>query len=380
MLSEEQRLIVDAARAFAKDRLLPGAEAREKAGIIEPDIRRELGELGFLGMTVAPEWGGVGATYEAYSLALMEIAAGDGAVSTFVSVQNAPLGTILSVYGTEAQKKRHLRPLARGEVVGAFALTEPEAGSDASALRTRAVRNGPSYVVDGAKQFITSGSIADKVILFAVTDPGAGKRGISCFITSTDVPGYTVVKNEQKLGQRASDTSALVFENLEISEDDRIGDEGEGYAIALSSLEAGRIGIAAQSVGMAQAAFDCARDYAMERKAFGKPIFEHQAVAFRLAEMETELEAARQLTLAAARLKDAGQPCLREACMAKLFASEAVERICSDAIQTLGGYGYLSDYPVERIYRDARVCQIYEGTSDVQKIIITRQMAARAKS
>ncbi len=374
MFTDDQRMIADMARAFAQDKLAPGAPAREEAGEIEPDIRREMGALGLLGMTVAPEWGGSGADYVSYSLALMEIAAGDGAVSTMMSVQNAPVGEILSRYGNDEQKETLLRPIAQGEMIGAFALTESHAGSDASAITTRAVRDGEGYVLNGAKQFITSGKIAGLIIVFAVTNPDAGKGGITCFALPADTPGFTVSKTEEKLGQRASDTSALSFDDVAIPESHRIGDEGQGYSIALSSLETGRIGIGAQSVGMARAAFDVARAYAFEREAFGKPIFEHQAVAFRLAEMETELEAARQLVLNAARMRDAGEPCLREACMAKLFASEAAERVCSGAIQTLGGYGYLSDFPIERIYRDVRVCQIYEGTSDIQKLIIAREI------
>jgi len=374
MLSEQQQMIADTVRAFAQERLAPGAAAREQAGEIEPDIRRAMAELGLFGMTVDPRWGGAGADYVSYALALIEVAAGDGAVSTMMSVQNAPVCAILSRFGSEAQKEQWLRALATGQIIGAFALTEPQAGSDAAALRTRALRRGDRYLVNGAKQFITSGRIAGAAILFAVTDPAAGKKGISCFITGTNAPGYQVAKCEAKLGQKASDTVALHFDDLEIAAENRIGAEGQGYAIALSSLEAGRIGIAAQSVGMARAAFEVALDYARERNAFGKPIFQHQAVAFRLAEMQTELVAARQLLLHAAELMDAGAPCLREACMAKLFASEAAERICSGAIQTLGGYGYLADYPLERIYRDVRVCQIYEGTSDVQKLIIARLM------
>jgi alkylation response protein AidB-like acyl-CoA dehydrogenase len=374
MLTEEQNMIADMARTFALEKLAPGAEAREAAGEIELSIRDEMGHLGLLGMTVSPEWGGVGADYVSYALALIEIASGDGAVSTMMSVQNAPVNAILDRFGSDAQKERYLRPLAQGAFIGSFALTEENAGSDASAIRTRAIREGDHYVINGAKQFITSGKIAGATILFAITDPVADKKGISCFIVPNDTPGFSVAKTETKLGQRASDTSALSFDDMKVPLDALIGEEGQGYGIALSSLETGRIGIAAQSVGMAQAAFNAAKQYAFERESFGKPIFEHQAVSFRLAEMETKLEAARQLTLNAARLKDAGVACLREACMAKLFASEAAEEICSGAMQTLGGYGYLADFPVERIYRDVRVCQIYEGTSDIQKIIIAREM------
>ncbi|MFP6582871.1 MAG: acyl-CoA dehydrogenase family protein [Candidatus Hydrogenedentota bacterium] len=374
MFTDEQKMIAEMARSFAQEKLAPGAAAREAAGEIELSIREEMGQLGLLGMTVDPDWGGVGADYLSYALAIIEIAAGDGAVSTMMSVQNAPVNAILSTYGSDTQKERFLRPLAQGEFIGAFALTEANAGSDASAIRTRAILEGDHYVINGSKQFITSGKIAGATILFAVTDPTAGKKGLSCFIVPNDTPGFEVANTEQKLGQRASDTSALSFTDMKVPIDLRIGDEGQGYGIALSSLETGRIGIAAQSVGMAQAAFDVAKQYSFERESFGKPIFEHQAVSFRLADLETKLEAARQLTLNAARMKDAGTPCLREACMAKLFASEAAESICSGAMQTLGGYGYLADFPVERIYRDVRVCQIYEGTSDIQKLIIAREM------
>ncbi|MEM9303086.1 MAG: acyl-CoA dehydrogenase family protein [Pseudomonadota bacterium] len=373
--TDEQRMIHEAARDFSREVLAPGAVARESAGEIESAVLSGLSELGFLGMTVPEADGGVGADYVAYALALMEIAAGDGAVSTMVSVHNAPFCAILQRFASPEQKQRWLTPAAAGEFIGAFALTEPHAGSDAAALRTRARRENGEYVISGSKQFITSGRIAGASLAFAVTDPDAGKKGISCFYVPAETPGLSVAKTEEKLGQKASDTSALAFDDMRLGEEYRIGDEGQGYAIALSSLETGRIGIAAQSVGMAQAAFDCALTYARERESFGKPIFEHQAVQFRLADLETELEASRQLTLHAARLKDAGEPCLREACMAKLFASEVAEKVCSGAIQTLGGYGYLADYPVEKIYRDVRVCQIYEGTSDIQKLIIARQMS-----
>jgi butyryl-CoA dehydrogenase len=329
-------------------------------------------------MTVDPEWGGAGTDYVAYALALMEIAAGDGSVSTVMSVQNAPVCAVLAGHGSDEQKARWLRPLASGTMIGAFALTEPGAGSDAASLKTRAVRYGDRYVIDGAKQFISSASVAGVAIVFAVTDPAAGKRGISAFLVPTDTKGFVVSRIEDKLGQKASDTCALAFEGLELPAENLLGREGEGLRIALSSLEQGRIGIAAQSVGMATAALDYAVAYARERRQFGRPIIEHQAVGFRLAELATRLEAARQLVLHAARLRDACQPCLKEACMAKLFASEAAEAICSGALQTLGGYGYLRDYPVERIYRDVRVCQIYEGTSDVQKLLIARQLTAAA--
>lgn len=367
-------MVVETARAFAAETLGPGADARARAGAIEPAVLSALGELGFLGATVSPDWGGTGLDYLTYAMALEEIAAGDGSVSTLVSVHNSPTCLILERFGTDAQKERWLRPMASGEAISCFALTEPQAGSDASALRTRAVRTDTGWVINGAKQFISNGRIAKVCVLFAVTDPTAGKKGISCFIVRTDTPGFTVARTEEKLGQHASDTCAIHFEDMAVQADTMIGTEGEGYRIALSTLEAGRIGIAAQSLGMARAALDYATAYAKERRSFGEPIISHQAVQFRLVEAKTRLEAARQLTHHACRLKDAGEPALEAACMAKLFASEVAEAVCSAAIQTLGGYGYLADYPVERIYRDVRVCQIYEGTSDVQKIILGRML------
>jgi hypothetical protein len=375
MLTDEQAMIRDMARTFAQERLAPKAREREKAGTIEPEIIAELAELGFLGMTIDPEWGGAGADYVSYALAMIEIAAGDGAVSTMVSVHNAPVCAVLDRFATPEQKERWLRPLAEGRHIGSFALTEPQAGSDASNLKTRATRANDGYVINGTKQFISSARIGRTTVLFAVTDPDKGKKGISCFVVANDTPGFSVVRVEEKLGQKASDSCALAFEDMRVPFEDRIGEEGQGYAIALSSLEAGRIGIAAQATGLAQAAFERALAYAKERVAFGRPIFEHQAVQFRLSEMATELEAARQLVLNAARLKDAGQPCLKEACMAKLFCAQAAERITSEAIQVLGGYGYLADFEVERLYRDQKVCQIYEGTNDIQKLIIARQLA-----
>ena len=376
MLSADQQLIDETARRFSREVLAPGASARESRQAIESDVFAGLAEMGLLGMTVSPDYDGAGADYVSYALALMAIAEGDGAVSTVMSVHNAPFCAILERYGSEQQKQRVLRPAARGEFIGAFALTESHAGSDASAIRTRAVRSDRGYVINGGKTFITSGQIARWAVVFAVTDPGNPKRGISAFLVPTEARGYKVTKVEHKLGQAASDTCCLAFDDLEVSADMLIGAEGEGYRIALSSLEAGRIGIASQSVGMAQAAFDHAVRYANERRSFGKPLIEHQAVSFRLAEAKTRIEAARQLVLSAARLKDAGSPCLEQACMAKLFASETAEAVCSIAIQTFGGYGYLADFPVERIWRDARVCQIYEGTSDIQKIIIGRGLVA----
>jgi alkylation response protein AidB-like acyl-CoA dehydrogenase len=367
-------MVVDMARKFSTERLAPHAAAREKAKRIEPEIIAEMGELGFLGATTSAEWGGSELDAVTYALVLEEIAAGDGAVSTLVSVHNSPTCMVIEKYGTDAQRDRWLRPLASGAHVGSFGLTEPGAGSDASNLKTRAVKKGDRYVLNGAKQFISNGTLPGSITIFAVTDPSAGKKGLSCFVVPKDAPGYKVARVEDKLGQAASDTCALVFEDLEVSEDQRIGAEGQGYRIALSTLESGRIGIAAQSVGMARAALDYAIAYAKDRRAFGVPIMEHQAVSFRLVDAKTRLEAARQMTLHAARLRAAGEPALEAACMAKLFASEAAEAVCTAAIQTLGGYGYLADYPVERIYRDVRVCQIYEGTSDVQKIILQRML------
>ncbi|WP_420468757.1 acyl-CoA dehydrogenase family protein [Panacagrimonas sp.] len=376
MLTEDQNLIFDTARRYAHEVLAPGAAEREKAQAIEPAVFRGLAEMGLLGMTVSPDYDGAGADYVSYAAALMAVAEGDGAVSTVMSVHNAPFCAIVERYGDAAQKETVLKPAARGEFIGGFALTESHAGSDASALRTRAVRHGDRYVLNGAKQFITSGKIGKYVIAFAVTDPANPKRGISAFLVPTDTKGYTVSKIEHKLGQKASDTCSLNFDDMEVPVENLIGTEGEGYRIALSSLETGRIGIAAQSIGMAQAALDAAVRYAAERKSFGKALLEHQAVSFRLVDAKTRLEAARQLVYSAARMKDAGLPCLDQACMAKLFASETAEAVCSAAIQTFGGYGYVEDFPVERIYRDVRVCQIYEGTSDIQKIIIGRSLAA----
>ena len=375
ILSEEQILIRDTARAFAADKVAPAARRWEREGSIPADVLREMGALGLLGMTVPPEWGGAGADYVSYALALEEIAAGDGALSTVMSVNNAPVCAAIQRYGSDAQKEQWLKPLARGEMIGAFALTEPQAGSDASALRTRAVRNGNGWVLDGTKQFITSGRLAGVAMVFAVTDPAESKRGISCFLVPTDSSGYRVASLESKVGQRASDTCQLAFERCAVPADAMLGGEGEGYRIALANLEAGRIGIAAQSVGMARAAFEAARAYAADRQAFGVPIVQHQAVQFRLADMATKISVARQMVLHAAALRDAGQPCLTEAAMAKLFASEMAEEVCSAAIQVHGGYGYSADFPVEKIWRDVRVCQIYEGTSDIQRLIIGLALA-----
>ncbi len=372
LLNDDQVMVRDMARDFARRELAPHAAEWDRDGMISTEALAAMGKLGLLGMCVEPEWGGAGADFISYILALEEIAAGDGGASTVMSVNNSPVCAALVEYATDAQKARFLVPLAKGEHIGAFLLTEPQAGSDASNLRTRAVRQGESYIINGQKQFITSGKIASTAMIFAVTDPDAGAKGISCFLSPTDAPGYKVVRLEEKLGQRGSDTAQISLDDLQVPADMMLGREGEGYRIALANLSTGRIGIGAQATGLARAAFEHALAYAQEREAFGKPIFEHQAVAFRLAEMATRIETARQLTHHAASMLMAGQPCRKEASMAKLFASEMAEQVCSDAIQTLGGYGYLNDFPVERIYRDARVAQIYEGTSDVQKILISR--------
>jgi len=371
-LSETQTAIRDVVRAFARERIAPASRQFEAAGGYPRELFEELAALGLMGMTAPEDLGGAGADVVSYALALMEIAAADGALSTIISIQNSLIVSGLIRDGSPAQRERFLPGLLAGRTIGAFALTEADAGSDASALRTRARRVDGGYRLDGAKQFITSGRTAGLAIVFAVTDPAAGKKGISAFLVPTDRPGYSVDKVEHKLGQGASDTCALRFDDLFVEEDLRLGEEGEGYRIALSNLEAGRIGIAAQAVGMAQAALELAVAYAKERRSMGKAIIEHQAVGFRLADLAAALEAARQLVLHAASTRDAGLPCLAEASMAKLVASETAERVCSGAIQTLGGYGYLEEFGLAKIYRDVRVCQIYEGTSDIQRMVIAR--------
>lgn len=373
-LTDTQIAARDMARQFAQEKLAPGAAKRDEEASFPHDLITEIGTLGLMGMLIPEQHNGAGLDYVTMALVLEEIAAADGAISTIVSVQNSLVGVGLLNYGNDAQKEAFLKPVATGEKLGAFALTEPQAGSDASALRTTAAKDGDHYIINGAKQFITSGKNADLCFLFAVTDPAAGKKGISAFIVPTDTKGYNVTKVETKMGQTASDTATLMFDDMRVPEACRLGEEGEGYKIALSNLEGGRIGIAAQAVGMARAALDAAMAYAQERTAFDKPIYEHQAVSFRLAEMATDLEAGRQLLLHAASMRDANIPCLKEACMAKLFASEMAERVCSGAMQTLGGYSYLKDFPIERIARDVRVCQLYEGTSDIQKLIISNKL------
>ncbi len=375
ILSEEQQMIRDALRTFAQEKLAPNAARWDKEHHFPQAELKELAALGAFGVAVPEELGGAGMDYVSLALVLEEIAAGDGGTSTVISVNNCPVCSIAMMYANDEQKQRFLRPLAQGEMLGAFCLTEPHTGSDAAALRTTATRDGDFYVLNGVKQFITSGKYADVAIVMAVTDKAAGKKGISAFWVPTNTPGYIVARLEEKMGQHSSDTAQILFENCRIPAANLIGTEGQGYKIALSGLEGGRIGIASQSVGMARAAFEAALHYAKERETFGKVIFEHQAVQFKLADMATQIEAARQLIMHAASMKDAGLPCLKEAAMAKLFASEMAEKICSDAIQIHGGYGYVTDFPVERIYRDVRVCQIYEGSSDIQKILIGRALA-----
>ena len=375
LLTQDQEMIRDAVRAFAQVELWPHAARWDKEHYFPREAHQGLAALGAYGICVPEEFGGTNLDYVTLALVLEEIAAGDGGTSTAISVTNCPVNAILMRYGNPAQKKHWLSKLAQGELLGAFCLTEPHVGSDASLLRTTAVKDGDGYCLNGVKQFITSGKNGQLAIVIAVTDKGAGKKGMSAFLVPTDAPGYVVARLEDKLGQHSSDTAQINFDSCRVPAENLIGAEGEGYKIALGGLEGGRIGIAAQSVGMARSAFEVALAYSKERQSFGTAIFNHQAVGFRLAECATQLEAARQLIWHAASLRDAGLPCLKEAAMAKLFASEMAEEVCSAAIQTLGGYGYVSDFPVERIYRDVRVCQIYEGTSDVQKIIIQRALA-----
>ena len=378
LLSEDHIAVQDAVRAFVQAEIAPHAAAWDKGHTFPAAQLKGLAALGCYGVAVPTEWGGAGLDYLALAIILEEVAAGCGATSTVVSVNNCPVCSILMGYGNADQKERFLKPLARGDMLGAFCLTEPHVGSEAGGLKTTAVREGDSYVLNGVKQFITSGKNGNVAIVMAVTDKAAGKRGISAFIVPTQTPGYTVARVEDKQGQHASDTAQILFDNCRVPAANLLGEEGMGLKIALSGLEGGRIGIASQAVGMARAAFEAALAYSKDRTSFGQPIFQHQAVQFKLADMATQIEVARQMIHHAASLKDAGRPCLKEAAMAKLFASEMAERVCSDAIQVFGGYGYISDFPVERIYRDVRVCQIYEGTSEVQKILIGRALAQSA--
>ncbi|MGF6528963.1 acyl-CoA dehydrogenase family protein [Variovorax sp. PvP013] len=376
LLTSDQEAIRDAVRDFCQAELWPNAARWDREHSFPADAHRGLAELGAYGICVPEADGGAGLDYVTLALVLEEIAAGDGGTSTAISVTNCPVNAILMRHGNAQQKKDWLWPLAQGRMLGAFCLTEPQAGSDASSLRTTARRDGDHYVIDGVKQFITSGKHGQVAIVVAMTDKAAGKRGMSAFLVPTDAPGYHVARLEDKLGQHSSDTAQINFDGCRVPAANLLGAEGEGYRIALGALEGGRIGIAAQSIGMARSAFEVALAYAKERQAFGGAIFDQQAVGFRLAECATRIEAARQLTWHAASLRDAGRPCLKEAAMAKLFASEMAEQVCSAAIQTLGGYGYVNDFPLERIYRDVRVCQIYEGTSDIQKLLIQRALAA----
>ena len=376
-LTDEQSLIRDSVRDYVQNRIAPYAAEWDKNGHFPTEQLKEMGELGLFGMVIPEQWGGSETGYVGFALALEEVAAGDGSCSTILSVTNSVVCGSLLGSGSEYLKTQYLKPLASGQMLGCFCLTEAQAGSDASALKTRATREGDDYLLNGSKTFITSGKNAQVAIVFAVTDPQAGKKGISAFVVPTDNPGYQVGTIEQKMGQHASDTAQVFLKDCRVPVDHRLGDEGDGYKIALMNLESGRIGIGAQSVGMARAAYEIALDYAKERQTFGKPIIEHQAVAFRLADMATQLEAAHLMVINAARLRDAGEPCLKQASMAKLFASEAAEKICSSAIQVLGGYGYLKDYNLERIYRDVRISQIYEGTSDIQRIVIAREIGGK---
>jgi alkylation response protein AidB-like acyl-CoA dehydrogenase len=376
ILTEEQERIRETARQFARRALAPHSAEWDRTATFPREAIRELGKLGFMGMTVPPEWDGAGADYLSYAIAIEEIAAGDGAVSTIMSGHNSVGCMPLVMYGSPEQKERFLRPMARGEMLSAFALTEPQSGSDAGTVRTRAERQRSRYVLNGTKAFVTSGRNAEIVLTFAVTDPDKGRNGITCFLVEANRPGYHIARVERKMGQNASDTCEIHLQELHVPIENRLGDEGQGYRIALSNLEGGRIGIAAQAVGMARAAYEIALAYAQQRESFGKIIYEHQAVAFRLADMATQLEAARHLVHHAAALRSAGKPCLKEASMAKLFATETAERVCSDAIQTLGGAGYITDFAVERIYRAVRVAKIYEGTNDVQRMVISRALPA----
>jgi len=374
ILSDTQIAVADAVRSFAQEQIRPRSQAFADAGGYPPALFEEIASLGLLGMIAPERFGGAESDYVSYALALIEIAAADGALSTIVSIQNSIMVAGLLKDGNPEQQERFLPDLIAGRTIGAFALTEADAGSDAAAIRTRARRVDGGWVIDGSKQFITSGKSGGLAMVIAVTDPSAGKRGLTAFLVPTDREGYIVDKVEHKLGQDASDTCGLRFENLLVEDALVLGEPGQGYRIALANLETGRIGIAAQCVGMAQAALDIAIGYAKERKSMGKAIIEHQAVGFRLADLAAKLEAARQLVLHAASLRDAGQPCLKEASMAKLVASETAETVVSGALQTLGGYGYLEEFGIAKIYRDVRVCQIYEGTSDIQRMVIARAL------
>ena len=372
-LASHHEQLRDAVRRYAVEQLAPNAPAWDRDKHFPREQLQGLAQMGLMGVAIPEEWDGAGMDYTALAIACEEISAGDGSTCTIVMVTNL-VANILQGYGSQAQKEAFLRPVAKGAMFGAFLLTEPQGGSDAAAITTRAEKSGAHYVLNGVKQFITSGKTADLAVVFAVTDRAAGKKGISAFVVPTATPGYTVARIEDKTGQRASDTAQIVLENCKVPAANRLAEEGVGYRIALANLESGRINVAAQATGMARTAFEAALAYAQERRSMGKTLFEHQAVNFRLADMATQIEAARQLYLHAGRLRDAGQPCLKEASMAKLFASEMAEKVCSDAMQIHGGYGYVADFPVERIWRDVRVCKIYEGASDIQRLVIGRSL------
>jgi hypothetical protein len=372
-LADHHRMIRDSVRKFARERIAPHAARWDRDKHFPREEVGGLAAMGLCGVAIPEQWGGAGMDTTALAIACEEIAAGDGATCTIVMVTNLAANILLG-YGNDAQKAEFLRPLAEGRALGAFCLTEPQAGSDAGAIVTRAEKSGSHYVLNGVKQFITSGKNADIAVVFAVTDKAAGKKGISAFVLPTSTPGYKVAHIEDKTGQRASDTAQILFENCRVPAANLLAEEGRGYRIALANLETGRINVAAQATGIAQAALDAALAYAGERQSMGKPLIGHQAVNFRLADMATGVEASRQLYLHAAALRDAGEPCLKEASMAKLFASETAEKVCSDAIQVHGGYGYVAGFPVERLWRDVRVCQIYEGASDIQRLVIGRAL------
>ena len=376
-MSPQHEMLREAVRRYARERLWPNAAAWERDKHFPREALRELAEMGLNAVAVPERWGGAGMDCTALAIAFEEVSAGHAASGTILSVNNLVAG-ILAGYGNDAQKEAYLRPLAQGRTIGAFCLTEPQVGSDAGAIATRAERQGERWVLNGTKQFITSGANADLAVVFAVSDKSAGKKGISAFVVPSTTPGWRVARVEDKLGQRASDTAQIALEDCAVPVGNLLGEPGMGYRIALANLESGRINIAAQATGVARAALEAALAYAAERTSMGKPIIEHQAVNFRLADMATSVEAARQLTLHAAYLKDLGKPCLKEASMAKLFASEMAERVCSDAIQIHGGYGYVADFPVERLWRDVRVCKIYEGTSDIQRLVIGRALSSEA--
>ena len=373
-LTDTQLAIRDAARRFAEQEIAPHAADWDRTGKTPRAIYRKMAEAGLMGVTVSPEYGGAGADFLSYVLAIEEVSAADGGVSNMMAATNSPVAVAIEENGTDQQKQDYLTKLTSGEWLGSIHLTEPHTGSEAAAIKTRAVRDGEDFILTGEKAFITGGASSNIAMIVAVTDPEGGKKGITTFITPTDNPGYKVTRKEHKLGHRTNDTCQIRFDGMRVPASDMLGRPGEGLRIALSKLSEGRIGVAAQAVGGARAALKAARAYADERETFGKPIRNHQAISFKLSEMATEIEAARQLYMHAAQLKDLCQPCAREAAMAKLFASEMAERVASEAIQIYGGAGFLNDHPVEKIYRDVRVYQIYEGTSEVQKIVISRSL------